>query len=215
MKAKKMTRHFLSDLKSAILFLSLFVSLSLLVGGCPSLVASPIKTIDYPKHWAKPLRAPGLDRFAQVDDGLYRGRQPEEEGYKSLKSSGIRSVVDLRSSDSKDEKEAVEKLGMQFFHIPQSANSVDEENLVRFLKYATDAKNRPVFVHCQQGVDRTGTNVAVYRIIVHGWSKEEALKEMYGLGYNHGLWKQLEEYLRTFDPAAVAKKAGLPYPPKK
>jgi protein tyrosine phosphatase (PTP) superfamily phosphohydrolase (DUF442 family) len=215
MKVKKAARYSPSDFKSAVLFLSLFVSLSLLVSGCASLVASPIKPEDYPKSWAKPLQAAGLDKFAQVDAGLYRGRQPEEEGYNSLKAAGIRSVVDLRTSDTIGEKEAVEKLGMQFLLIPQSATGVEEDNLVQFLKYATDEKNRPVFVHCRQGVDRTGTNVAVYRIIVQGWSKEDALKEMYGFGFNHRLWVDLEEYIRAFDPATLANKAGLPYPPKK
>jgi protein tyrosine/serine phosphatase len=215
MKAQKSTARFLSFTKPILSFLTLIIGLSLLAGGLPLSASPPVKPEDHPKQWAKTLQAPGLDRFAQVDDGLYRGRQPEPEGYNSLKSIGMRSVVDLRESDPHDEKESVEKLGMQFLHIPQSATGVEEENLVRFLRYATDPKNRPIFVHCRQGVDRTGTNVAVYRIVVNGWSKEEALKEMYGFGYNHGLWKNLEKYIRAFDPAAVAKKAGLAYPPKK
>jgi hypothetical protein len=54
----------------------------------------------------------------------------------------------------------------------------------------------------------------VYRIVVQGWSRQDALKEMYGFGYNHELWVELEKYINTFDPAVLAKKAGLPYPPR-
>jgi protein tyrosine/serine phosphatase len=210
MKKKLFYKNIHSANISQVLFLSLFL-VTFVVSGC---VTSPIRTEDYSKSWATPLSAPGLDKFAKIDDGLYRGSQPKAEGYESLKTFNIHSVVNLRLGDQKEEALAVQAQGMQYLHIPQATTGVDEENIVKFLKFATDKQNRPVFVHCLLGVDRAGINVAVYRIVVHGWSRQDALKEMYGFGYYYGLWVELEKYINTFDPAVVARKAGLPYPPK-
>jgi protein tyrosine/serine phosphatase len=33
-------------------------------------------------------------------------------------------------------------------------------------------------MHCKHGSDRTGLMAAMYRVVVQGWSKEQALKEM-------------------------------------
>jgi hypothetical protein len=47
----------------------------------------------------------------------------------------------------------------------------DDEELVRFLKIATDPSRTPVLVHCLHGSDRTGAMCALYRIILQGNEK--------------------------------------------
>ena len=37
---------------------------------------------------------------------------------------------------------------------------------------------KPVLVHCLHGSDRTGAVIAAYRILIEGWSKEEAIREL-------------------------------------
>ena len=45
----------------------------------------------------------------------------------------------------------------------------------------------PFFVHCQHGSDRTGVCIAAYRIVVQGWTKQDAIREMTGGNYGfHG-----------------------------
>ena len=71
-------------------------------------------------------------------------------------------------------------------HIGMEAWDADEDELVEFLKVLADPANRPVFVHCKHGADRTGTAVATYRVVCQGWTKEDAIDEMRSGGFNLG-----------------------------
>jgi protein tyrosine/serine phosphatase len=52
---------------------------------------------------------------------------------------------------------------------------------------------KPVLLHCEHGEDRTGLAVAAYRVVVSGWTKDEAMDEALKFGYrnwlNYGLNK--------------------------
>lgn len=52
---------------------------------------------------------------------------------------------------------------------------------------------KPVLVHCFHGRDRTGLVIAAYRMMMEGWSYEEAYAEMLRYGHNPrgflGNWK--------------------------
>ena len=82
---------------------------------------------------------------------------------------------------------------------------------MQFLKAATDTNNWPVFVHCQRGSDRTGTMCAMYRIVICGWTKEQALSEMKhgGFGFNP-TWQNLVEYVEKSDIPSIRRRVGLP-----
>ena len=86
--------------------------------------------------------------------------------------------------------------------------------MVKFLKTVTDENVQPVFVHCKHGADRTGTMVAIYRIVVEGWSKEDAIKEMRqgGFGY-HEVWKMLPEFIRELNVEEIKKQLADPDTP--
>jgi hypothetical protein len=85
---------------------------------------------------------------------------------------------------------------------------VDEA--VAFLKVAVDPGRAPVLVHCLHGADRTGVMVAVYRVAVQGWSKEEAVREMtegcYGF---HAVYINLAPWVRGLDIGKIRKEAGI------
>jgi hypothetical protein len=86
----------------------------------------------------------------------------------------------------------------------------EEKEAVRFLQIVTNPRRTPVLVHCQHGADRTGTLVALYRVAVQGWSKEEALREMTegGFGY-HEVWVNLPPWFRDLDIEEIKGRAGL------
>jgi len=165
-------------------------------------------------RWAVPIEKPGLPNLHRVSDDLYRGAQPKPEGFAQLKKLGVRTVVNLRltHSDRDEMKEAglVAGTDLKYVHIRMEAWDADEDELVEFLEVVADPANRPVFVHCQHGADRTGTAVATYRIVCQGWSKADAIDEMRNGGFNfHEVWKGLPKFLREMDVEKLRRDAGL------
>ncbi|MFH1021952.1 MAG: tyrosine-protein phosphatase [Planctomycetota bacterium] len=164
-----------------------------------------------PAAWAVRLDRPGLPNLHRVSADLFRGAQPVPEGYRELVSLGIRTVVSLRSFH--DERAAVEGAGMAYEHITMKAWHVEEHEAVRFLKIINDPARLPVFVHCQHGADRTGTMCALYRVVVGGWKREEAIAEMTKGGFGfHGIWENLVSWLWSVDMDKLREKAGVADP---
>jgi len=150
------------------------------------------------KKWAQALELPGVPNLHKVSDNLYRGGQPSSEGMKQLEKLGIKTVVNLRLVHS--DRDEIENTGLSYEHIPMATWNTQDEDVVRFLKIITDSNNTPVFVHCQYGADRTGTMCAIYRIVVEGWNKIEAIDEMTKGGFGfHSIWKNLVDDIHSLD----------------
>jgi uncharacterized protein (TIGR01244 family) len=147
----------------------------------------------------------GVANFAMVDDGLYRGGQPSFDGVQQLKAKGVRTVIDLRDDRNPSEKMWVEEAGIAYVNIPSNASRVDPEKIATFLKEVDEAQ-KPIFVHCYHGRDRTGLEVAVYRMVEQGWPREAALKELYAHGYHWAVFPGIARYVKTFDPGEFKKK---------
>jgi hypothetical protein len=111
---------------------------------------------------------------------LVRGGQPDEQGFMALqKACGIRTVVNLNSCTAASEGPMVTKLGMRYIPLPTSAFAPDPCTYLKFLEIAANQQeNAPVYVHCKAGMDRTGMAVAAYRVVVQGWSSDEAMKDL-------------------------------------
>lgn len=170
--------------------------------------AKDIKSELRPEKWAKKIEKPGLPNFHQVSATLFRGAQPTEEGIKELKNMGIKTIINLRSFHS--DRDEIGNIEINYEHIYFKAWHVEDKEIIRFLKIVTNPERTPVFVHCQHGADRTGTMCAVYRIVVEGWSKEEAIKEMTegGFGY-HSIWKNLINFIKKLDIEMIKKQAEI------
>ncbi len=94
----------------------------------------------------------------------------------------------------------MEDVNLASEHIRMTTLDPDMDDVIRFLNIVTDSNNTPVFVHCQHGADRTGTICAIYRIIIQGWSREDAVEEMTKGGYGfHSIWDNLADYIRKLD----------------
>jgi len=159
------------------------------------------------RPWATALREPGLENLYRVTEDLYRGAQPGPEGMKRLEAMGIRTVVNLRQLHSDKGELAGTKL--RGVHIHVNPFDPEEQELVRFLQVMQDPNRVPVFVHCQRGIDRTGMMCAVYRMVVCGWSRDEAIGEMMNgpFGYD-GIFRNVPDYLRRLDVARLKRISG-------
>ena len=121
---------------------------------------------------------------------------------------GIKTVVSLRAFHG--DSSLLRGTALTSEAIPFHTWHPEDEDVVRFLRIVTDPARTPVFVHCQRGIDRTGTMVAIYRIAVQGWSRDKDIREMTqgGFGYD-GKFPNLVRYLRKVDIASIKRKAGL------
>jgi tyrosine-protein phosphatase SIW14 len=129
-----------------------------------------------------------LPNFHQVNPGLYRGAQPKEGGLQKLSALGIKTVINLRDDDDREQREEqqAKAAGLRYFNIPLSnSRAPSDAQVASILAIINAQENQPVFVHCQRGADRTGTIIAVYRISHDGWASERAKSEAkhYGMGF--------------------------------
>jgi protein tyrosine/serine phosphatase len=151
-----------------------------------------------PAQWATPIYKKELPNLYQVSDTLYRGAQPSAAGFHTLRKMGVKTIVSLRQYHS-DEK-LLSGTGLNYFSIPISASDPHKADFQKFLALAADPQMQPVFVHCQHGADRTGTAVALYRIKVQGWDREEAIRELREGGYGyHKIFKDIIRFIKEFE----------------
>jgi hypothetical protein len=161
-----------------------------------------------PASWAQPVTVAGIGNCYQLTTNFYRGAQPTAEGMKHLQAMGIKTVISLRYLHS--DKDVVAGTGLKSVRLKMEPWHCSEDDMVLFLKAATDTNNLPVFVHCERGSDRTGTMCAMYRIAVCGWTKEQALDEMKhgGFGFNP-TWQNLVNDVEKADIGKIKRLAGL------
>ncbi len=170
--------------------------------------AQNILAADEAANWAQPIKIEGLPNFHKVNDNLYRGAQPLQEGYLELKKLGVKTIVGFRDSDT--DSKHLRKLPIKVVHIPMKTGSPTKEDVVKFLKTVSDPKNQPVFVHCKHGSDRTGLMCACYRIFIDKWTKTQAIDEMTNGDFGfHPQWSSLIDFIQDLNVEEIEKKAGI------
>ena len=178
------------------------VALCAVTGAAGAAQAAP----ERPAEWARPIAGvDGMPNFYQVTPELYRSAQPLKKGFAYLAKQEppvpggkpIKTVLSLRALH---EDASVVPPALRYEQIRFNTWHPENDDIVKFLRIATTPELQPVLVHCQHGSDRTGTMVALYRIVVQGWSKEAAVTEMTKGGYGfHPLWKNLTRYINQLD----------------
>ena len=155
--------------------------------------------------WATQMDVPPLENFYRVTPELYRGAQPDAAGMRKLKELGIKTIVNLRLAHS--DADEIGGLDIASEHIRIDPFKPEMDELVRFLRVATDPNRTPVFVHCQRGIDRTGLAVAAYRIVVCRWTKTQALDEMLNGPYGYDeIFVNVPAFLDKLDLAELRRR---------
>ena len=142
----------------------------------------------------------GIPKFREVNGHLYRGAQPSGTGLKALSKLGVVTVLDLRPHGERgtSEEKIVTAAGMRYFNVPMDGlHGPTDDQIIKALAVLRDPNNWPVFVHCQHGVDRTGTVIACYRIASDHWPNVRAEKEAEYLGM-HSFERGMKEYILQF-----------------
>jgi tyrosine-protein phosphatase SIW14 len=158
-----------------------------------------------PSTWGVQVSSKYLNNLYRVSDDLYRSEQPDHEAFVELSGMGIKSVLNLRTTEKDDE--LIGNVGIKPFIIPMDAGSFTDKEIIDALKVIVAAP-KPILVHCRHGSDRTGVVVAMYRIVFQNWTKEDALNELFNGGYGfHTYYKNIPEYIKNVNIESI--KAGL------
>jgi protein tyrosine/serine phosphatase len=145
----------------------------------------------------------GVPNFHQVSQNVYRGAQPRKEGFQSLASLGVKTIIDLRGGEdrSHNEEKIVEAAGMRYIAIPLSGfEAPSAQQVSKLLGLLNDSSAGPVFVHCRRGADRTGTIIACYRISHDHWDNQKALAEAASDGMSR-LEVKMKHYVENYTNA--------------
>lgn len=161
-----------------------------------------------PEAWAVKVESPHLTNLWKVDDTLYRSEQPDAAAFKYLRDLGIKSVLNLR--DRHVDTALLDGLDLVEYDVQIQAKAFTDAEIVRALR-AIMAARKPVLVHCQHGSDRTGAVIAMYRIVVQGWTREQALAEMQNGGYGfHAKYVNIPEYIERVDIDCIRAELKKP-----
>lgn len=167
-------------------------------------MVSPDPIRQRPDTWAMPRYIEGVPNLhCLVPNWLYRSAQPTGDGITNLQSQlGINTIINLRALHPDPEAPP----GIVNVNREMNAWHIETEDVVTVLKAVTGQFRAPYLIHCLHGADRTGVMCAMYRVVVEGWSREEALDELRngGFGY-HSMFKNIPEYLLTVDVEEIKR----------
>jgi protein tyrosine phosphatase (PTP) superfamily phosphohydrolase (DUF442 family) len=183
--------------------------LVLVLSAGSALAAGPAER---PSEWAVAVAGTTVQNLYRIEDGFFRGAQPTADGFKELAGLGVKTVLDLSGGG---DDQLLKGGSLKLIHVPMSAFGLRDDRVLKALQTMADPGNRPLMIHCQHGADRTGALVALYRVVVQGWTKEKAVEEMNRGGYHHSsMWRNLDRYVMqaNVDALRTALKIDAPNP---
>jgi protein tyrosine phosphatase (PTP) superfamily phosphohydrolase (DUF442 family) len=164
--------------------------------------------VSLPAFAASPVQ--GIHNFYKVDDHVYRGAQPTDEGFQYLAKIGVKTVIDLRGAGEgrTNEESVVTAAGMKYINVPMTGlTPPTEAEITKILGILEDGTIGPVFVHCMRGADRTGAVIASYRIEHDGWDNARALKEAMANGMSFFQFPR-QSFIRNFQARTIEAKTA-------
>ncbi|WLI12504.1 MULTISPECIES: tyrosine-protein phosphatase [Pseudomonas] len=152
----------------ATLFLSLATLFNL------TLACADDTSLPRPADWAQPVEV--QYNLYQMSPTLYRSSLPDSGVVPLLERLNVATVINFLPDPDSTWLPAT---GITQIQLPYRTNHVDDSDVLKVLRTIQTAEAKgPVLMHCKHGSDRTGLMAAMYRVVVQGWSKEEALNEM-------------------------------------
>lgn len=199
-----------TSLNSSSIFLRVFIGLMLVLY---TSYAAPLAVPAAPVEIASDQNLPSIYNFGQVSTKVWRGSLPNDKSLHDLAKSGIKTIIDLRydGSGCKHEEQLANKLGLKYIHMPVGFGKLTTQEIISFLKVVVNPSNLPVYIHCRQGADRTGSLIASYRIVVENWTFDKAYKEMRSYHFKPWLFSMKKSVSRMADDELAQKSIRLAF----
>ena len=173
-----------------------------------TLIVIPLISLAAQETKAEKVNSSYFKNLYKINDSLYRSEQPSKKGFRELKASGVKTIVNLRRL--KDDNRKARGTGLTLEHIRLKTAKITERDIINVLKTIKEAE-KPVLVHCWHGSDRTGVTTAAYRIVFEGWPKEKAIEEFRQpeFGYHEKWYPNLLDILKNLDVENIKKELNF------
>jgi len=150
----------------------------------------------FAKHTAQGACRNDLDspirNFCAETPTIWRGERLSRSDATWLLQHDVGTVVNLEVflSDASAFDRAQAPPGthnVQYFHVPDFEpvhmfnRSLLDEHVAHFMAIVAEAP-KPIYVHCMDGLDRTGVLIAAYRVLIEGEKQEAAISELASYG---------------------------------
>jgi len=161
-----------------------------------------------------------FDNFSVVQTGaLYRSAQLSAHRLNDyIQNYGIKTIINLRGKHPEQrwwqkEQAVAKRNNVNLLNIPTSAKTMTSKKNICAILDAFDHAPRPILVHCQAGIDRTGEVAALWVLDQQKKSKTEARKQL-SLWHGHirhpkkdlliKIWRGREWFYHEYDPQRYA-----------
>ena len=138
----------------------------------------------------------------RINDAVTVGGQPSIEELRELSDNGFRSVINLRTHNEEDqeltpdeEEEIVRGIGMEYAHIPVTADSLSQGKVEAFRERLNGLPS-PVFVHCSSG-KRAGAFTMMDVGVKQDMSGEQAIEKAEEMGFECDV-PELEKFVKRY-----------------
>ena len=129
-----------------------------------------------------------IPQFLQVTPDLYRGGTPGPDGIAYLAQIGVKTILDMETTDSEISLELATAAPLNIRviskQLPPLLVRPTDTRMDQIIDILKDRSNYPLFVHCKHGQDRTGVAIGLFRVYVQGWSPTDAYNEMVALNFH-------------------------------
>lgn len=139
----------------------------------------------------------GIPNLKLIENGIWRGGQPNNEGWAYLSSLGVRKSIKLNpNKEGLDSGAISNNISVVYVPIDLLDQTLFKPSKTNVQFAVLSITNSGTYIHCVHGRDRTGLIVGVYRVEIEGWTKNKAYKEMKDDGFRpilFGLWRYWRE----------------------
>jgi len=160
--------------------------------------------------------------LATVQDGvLYRdGNHGMREFATAVRNMHIKTVVTLIDDQELNDPDKpqfklepvfLSQQGVKQIRIPVKLGGwPSSDDIRKFLAIAADPANRPVLVHCAQGVRRTGMFVAAYQESAMKFGPDQAKNAILSFGHSDHVVDDVKAFIDAYDPVRMTVATTMP-----
>ena len=141
-----------------------------------------------------------IQNYFQIDERLITGGQPTSVQLEEVADAGFQVVINLATFRPNyslpNEKELVEKMGMDYIHIPVIWSNPSESDFQQFCNAMEANTQKRIFIHCAVNY-RVSSFMSLYRILYQGCDKEKAMRDLHRIWIPDEIWQSFIDRILT------------------